>query len=82
MNHMAQPQVKQPEIVVPDDMRDLVEEYSIRANSFQVATRDYQVAIGKLLQALLVKVTAQGKEIVDLKKQIPVAPEQSKATLP
>lgn len=75
------------QITVPEELRDQVQEFSIRANSFDIAKRDYQVEVGKTLQGLLKYCNKQdkliadlNKEIVELKKQIPVSPEQPKET--
>ena len=70
----------EPQITVPEELRDQVQEFSIRANSFDVARRDYQVEVGKTVQALLKKINAQAKEIADLKAKIPTEPEQTKVT--
>jgi hypothetical protein len=71
---------QEPQISVPEELRDQVQEFSIRSNAFDVARRDYQVEVGKTLQALLKKVSAQAKEIADLKAKIQVEPEQPKVT--
>lgn len=77
----------EPQITVPEELRDQVQEFSIRSNSFDVARRDYQVEVGKTLQALLKKVSAQeqvikaqAKEIVDLKNEVPVVSKSKKST--
>ena len=68
----------EPQITVPEELRDQVQEFSIRANAFDVAKRDYQVEVGKTLQALLKKVSAQDKTIKDQAKEI--AELKAKAT--
>ena len=58
------------QLVIPEDLKEQVQEYSIRANSFDVSKRDYQVEVGKTLQALIRKINVQDKAIKDLTQEL------------
>jgi hypothetical protein len=61
-----QPAQAQPQITVPEDLRQAVQEFSIRSSGYDVARRDYSVEANKLLTALLQKINSQAEEIKKL----------------
>jgi hypothetical protein len=65
-----QPIQSQSQIVVPEDLRQQVQEYSIRSNGYDVARRDYSVEANKLLTALLQKINVQEATIKGLQAEL------------
>ena len=67
--HPQQIPVQQTTIQVPEDLRLQFQELSIRNNGYNVARRDFQVEVDKIIMELLKKVNTQTETIRNLQQE-------------